>query len=204
MKKFLLTALLAAGALTASAEFRWGPSASIYFGDYKWRQPLIDTKDQIGFQAGVLGEIMIPGIGFGIDLGLNYAMHSAKFDLGKHEVWSADGYGNEPFKLHSLEVPVHLKFKWTRMEGVEQYVAPFAYVGPVFQFHLAQSKCDAIEHPLGSVAIQFGLGAEFLSCIQLSASYMWNPTYEIRTVKLDNLSARNSGFTVNLTYLFNK
>lgn len=85
---------------------------------------------------------------------------------------------------------------------MEQYIAPFAYVGPVFQFHVAQSNLDAIEHPLGSVALQFGVGGEFFQCLQLSASYIWAPTYEIRTVKLDNLSARNSGFSVNLTYLF--
>lgn len=202
MKKTILAAALSLTALTASAEFRWGPSASVYFGDYRWRQPLIESKGQVGAMGGVMGEIMIPGIGFGIDLGLNYAMHSAKFNLGAHEVWASDGYGNVDFKLHSVELPVHVRFKYTRLMGVEQYVAPLAYVGPVFQFHVAQSKCDAIEHPFGSVAIQFGLGAELFRSIQVSASYIWNPTYEIRTVKLDNLSARNSGFAINVTYLF--
>lgn len=202
MKKFLLATLLAAGAFTASAGFRWGPSVSGYFGKYYWRQPLIESKSEPAFMAGVMGELMIPGVGFGIDLGVNYAMHSAKFDLGAHEVWAADGYGDVAFKLHSVEVPVHLRFKWTRMEGVEDYIVPFAYVGPVFQFHVSQSKCPAIEHPVGSVGLQFGIGAEIIKKIQISGSYIFNPTYEIRTVKLDNLSARNSGWTVNLTYLF--
>ena len=189
-------------AVSASAEFRWGPSASAYFGKYYWRQPLIESESQPAFMAGIMGELMIPGIGFGIDLGVNYAMHSAKFNLGAHEIWSAGGYGNVPFKLHSVEVPVHVRFKWTRMQGVEDYIAPFAYVGPVFQFHVAQSDGPAIEHPVGSVGLQFGIGAEIIKSIQISGSYIFNPTYEIRTVKLDNLSARNSGWTVNLTYLF--
>lgn len=200
MKKLLLIILIAAGALSASAEFRWGPSASAYFGKYYWRQPLIESKMQPAFSAGLLGELMIPGIGFGIDMGLNYAMHSAKLDLGAHKVW--EGYGEVPFKLHSIEVPVHLRFKWTRMEGVEDYVAPFAFAGPIFQFHVSQSKCDAIEHPVGTVALQFGIGAELFKKFQVSGSYIWSPTYEIRTIKLDNLSARNSGWNVNLTYLF--
>lgn len=202
MKKFLLTTVLLAGALTASAEFRWGPTASAYFGNYKWRQPLIESTMQPSFSAGVIGELMIPGIGFGIDMGLQYAMHSAKLNLGAHEVWASDGYGIVPFKLHSIEIPVHLRFKWTRMEGVEDYIAPFAYVGPIVQFHVSQTKCAAIEHPVGSVALQFGIGAEIIKRIQVSGSYILNPTYEIQTVKLDNLSARNSGWTVTLAYLF--
>ena len=202
IKKLIFAILLLAGVFSASAEFRWGPSASVYFGKYYWKQPIIEPHNQVGAQAGVLGELMIPGIGFGIGLGLNYALHSARFDLGEHEIWAADGYGNQEFKLHSIEIPLHLRFKWTRMQGVEQYIAPFVYVGPVFQFHVAQSKCGAIEHPLGSVAIQFGLGAEIFRHFQLSGSYIWNPTYEIQTVKLDNYSARNSGFSINLTYLF--
>jgi hypothetical protein len=202
MKKLLTVALLASAALSASAEFRWGPMAGVYLGNYHWRQPLVESKMQPGFQAGLLGEIMIPGIGFGIDLGVNYSMHASKISLGDQYIWSSDGYGDVDFKMHNIEVPVHLRFKWTRMEGFEQYLAPFAYVGPVFQFHVKQSDCKAIEHPLGSVSIQFGIGAEILRNIQLSGSYMWTPTYSIRTVKLDNFSASNSGWTVNLAYLF--
>ena len=202
LKRILLITLLSAGALTASAEFRWGPSATAYFGKYYWKQPLIESKMQPGVQAGVLGELMIPGIGFGIDMGLNYTLHSAKFDLGAHEIWAADGYGDVSFKLHSIEIPVHLKFKWTRMNGVEDYIAPFAFAGPNFAFHVAQTDCKAIEHPVGTVSLQFGIGAEIIKKIQISGSYIWSPTYEINTVKLDNLSARNSGWAVTLSYLF--
>lgn len=202
LKKILFTILIAAGALSASAEFRWGPSVSAYFGNYHWRQPLIESKMQPTFSTGVLGELMIPGIGFGIDMGLNYSMHASKLNLGAHEVWASDGLGDVNFKMHNIEIPIHLRFKWTRMQGLEDYIAPFAYAGPIFQFHVAQSDCSAIEHPAGSVALQFGIGAELIKRIQISGSYIFSPTYEIRTIKLDNLSARNSGWTVNVTYLF--
>ncbi|MDE6009968.1 MAG: hypothetical protein K2F87_00780 [Muribaculaceae bacterium] len=202
IKRLFFTILFAVVALGASAEFRWGPTAQVYLGNYRWKQPLIDSKMEPGFTAGIIGELMIPGIGFGIDMGVNYAMHSAKLNLGAHEVWASDGYGIVPFKLHSIEVPVHLRFKWTRMEGIEDYIAPFAFVGPVFQFHVSQTKCAAIEHPLGSVALQFGIGAEIIKRIQIFGSYEFNPTYEIQTVKLDNYSARNSGWTVGAAWLF--
>lgn len=188
--------------LTASAEFRWGPIAGMNVSNFYWKQPLLKSGQQVGFQAGLLGEIMIPGIGFGVDFALRYDMRGAKINLGDHYVWSSEGYGEENLKLHTLEIPVNLRFKWTRMDGLEHYVAPFAFIGPVFQFNLGQSNCAAIEHPDGSVGLQFGLGGEFLEHIQLSASYIWGVTYDVRTVKLDNLSARTSSWNINVAYLF--
>ena len=202
MKKYLIAALLAVIAFGAHAEFRWGPTAGLNVSQLYWKQPLLASGQQCGFQAGIMSEIMIPGIGFGIDFSLKYAMRGATVNLGDHYIWSSDGYGKENLKLHTLELPVNVRFKWTRMDGVEHYIAPFAYLGPVFRFNLAQSKCAAIEHPAGSVGLQFGLGAEILEHLQISASYIWGVTYDVRTVKLDNLSARNSLWNVNVAYLF--
>ena len=201
IKKALLI-ILAAVALTASAEFRWGPQAGLNINDYYWKQPLLKSDMRCGANAGLLGELMIPGIGFGVDFGLMYNLHSATIDLGSHYVWSSDGYKDIDYRMHTIQIPVHLRFKWTRMNGVEHYVAPFAFVGPTFNFKVASSKCDAIEKPAGSVGLQFGLGGELLEHIQLSHSYQWGVTYELRTVKLDNLSATASSWNINVAYLF--
>ena len=202
MKKLLTLILLTVVCLSASAEFRWGPTAGLNISNYYWKQPLLESNQKCGFQAGLMGELMIPGIGFGIDFAARYNMQGASVNLGDHKVWNSDGYENMDFRLHTLEIPVNLRFKWTRMDGLEHYIAPFAYLGPVFQFHLSQTKCAAIEHPAGSVSLQFGLGAEVLEHIQISASYSWGVTYCARTVKLDNMSARVSSWNVNLAYLF--
>lgn len=201
IKKALLI-ILAAVALTASAEFRWGPQAGLNINDYYWKQPLLKSDMRCGANAGLLGELMIPGIGFGVDFGLMYNLHSATIDLGSHYVWSSDGYKDIDYRMHTIQIPVHLRFKWTRMNGVEHYVAPFAFVGPTFNFKVASSKCDAIEKPAGSVGLQFGLGGELLEHIQLSLAYQWGVTYELRTVKLDNLSATASSWNINVAYLF--
>lgn len=202
MKKFLTLLLLSCITLCASAEFRWGPTAGLNINNYYWKQPLLKSNYRCGGQAGLLGEIMIPGIGFGVDFALKYAYHSGSVNLGDQHVWSSDGYKNGDFSLHSINVPVSLRFKWTRMDGLEHYVAPFAFAGPVFCFNMAQSNCDAIEHPVGSVGLQFGIGGEFLEHIQLSFAYQWGVAYDLRTVKLDNLSARSSSWNINLAYLF--
>ncbi|MDE5653683.1 MAG: PorT family protein [Muribaculaceae bacterium] len=202
MRKLLTLIILAATAISASAEFRWGPQIGWNMSNFYWRQPLLKSQQKSGFQAGVLGELMIPGIGFGIDIGARYAYHASTVNLGDQYIWSSDGYENGNFDLHRIEVPLHLRFKWTRMDGLEQYVAPFAFVGPVFAFNVSQTKCNAIEHPLGSVGLEFGLGGEFLERIQLSASYTWGVSYDIRTVKLDNMSASSSSWNINVAYLF--
>ncbi|MBD5268795.1 MAG: PorT family protein [Bacteroides sp.] len=202
MKKFLTLLLLSIISLTASAEFRWGPTAGLNISNFYWKQPILKSDYNCGFQAGVMGEVMIPGIGFGIDFAARYNMHGASVNLGDSKVWSVDGYENGNFRLHAIDIPVHLRFKWTRMDGLEQYVAPFAYIGPVFSFNVGQSNCKAIEHPAGSVGLEFALGAEFIEHIQFSVGYQWGVAYDLRTVKLDNLSASTSAWNINVAYLF--
>ena len=202
IKKFLAILILGATTLAASAEFRWGPMIGVNFSTLHWNQTIATTKLRTGFGAGVMGEVMIPGIGFGFDLGLRYNMHGAHVDFGEHKVWAADGIGNQNVWLHTLEIPLNLKFKWTRMNGFERTLAPFVFAGPVFNFTLGSNKAPAIEKPAGYVAIQVGAGAEFLEHIQLSAGYSWGVSYQLRTIKLDNYIASPQGAFINITYLF--
>lgn len=202
MKKIILSLLLILCVLPATAKFRWGPEFSLNVSNFYWKQKLIETNQKCGFNAGVKGELMIPGIGFGVDLGLRYNLHGARVNFGEKEVWAVDGLGDENVWLHTVQIPISLKFKWTRLNGLESIVAPFAYAGPVFSFTVGSNDIPAIEKPTGSVAIQCGLGAELWRHIQISAGYYWGVTYEIQTIKLDNFSARPQGWNVNLTYLF--
>lgn len=190
------------GVLPCMAEFRWGPTVGTDVSSFFWKQDLVDTRYRFGFNAGVMGEIMVPGIGFGVDLGLRYNQHGADVNFGQQPIWSADGLGNEKVTIHAIQIPVNLKFKWTRMDGFEQYIAPFAYAGPLFSFTVATNKCPALEYPAGCVGVQIGAGAEFFEHWQLSAGYYWGVSYEIRTIKLDNFSARSQGWNINLSYLF--
>ncbi len=201
-KKALAIILLAVSALTASAEFRWGPQVGYNYSDFYWKQDLVSSKGTSGFQAGLVGEVMIPGIGFGIDFGLLYNMHGGKVDFGGRPVWSTDGYGNESVWLHQLSVPLHLRFKYTRFGGLERTIAPFAYAGPEFNFTLGHGGNAPLEYPAGSVGVQVGLGAELFQRLQVSLSYTWGLTYEIRTIKLDNFSARSQHWGVHVAWFF--
>lgn len=202
MKKFLSILLLAFSVLGASAEFRWGPTAGVNFSTLHWKQEIAKTSMLTGGNVGVAGELMIPGIGFGIDLALRYNLHGAHVNFGDHKVWAIDGIKNQNLWFHTLEIPLNLKFKWTRMNGFERILAPFVYAGPVFNFTLATNKCPAITTPAGYVAIQVAGGAELFEHFQISGGYSWGVSYQVRTLKLDNYVASPRGGFIQLAYFF--
>lgn len=187
--------------LGANAELRWGPAVSANFNTFHWKEPLLETHLRTGFDAGVMAEVMIPGIGFGVDIGLRYAMHSARVNLGEWKIWNSDGFGDENVSVQSVEIPLHLRFKYTRLEGFEEYLAPLVYAGPVFAFN-THTGCKAFESPAGTVSLDFGLGAEVLQKFQITVGYQWGVSYALRTKKLENLSGRADGFKVSVAYLF--
>lgn len=201
MKKLVLALIAIICGLGANAELRWGPTASVNFNTFHWKEPLLETHLRTGFDAGVMTEIMIPGIGFGVDAGLTYGMRSARVNFGKWEVWNSDGFGDENVVLHTINIPLHLRFKYTRLEGLEETIAPLVYAGPVFSFNAA-GNCKALEQPVGTIALDFGLGCELFQKFQVSVGYLWGLSYSTKTIKLENLSARSDGFRVNLAYFF--
>ena len=202
MKRFLLSILAAVVCVAASAEFRWGPTAGVNVTSYKYSQDLFAIDPSVGGSAGVMGELMFPGIGFGIDLGLNYNMHGSKLHLGDKKVWASDGYGIEQSYLHTIELPINLRFKYTNLNGIERKIAPFVYGGPLFSIIAGHSTLDALKYTGGSVMLQCGVGAELFEHLQISAGYYWGMTYETQTIKLEDLTSRSQGWRVNLTYLF--
>ena len=202
MKRFLLSILAAVVCFAASAEFRWGPTVGANFTSYKYSQDLFAIDPSVGGSAGVMGELMFPGIGLGIDFGLCYNLHGSKLHLGDKKVWASDGYGVEQSWLHTIELPINLRFKYTNLNGIERMVAPFVYAGPVFSIIAGHNKLDALNYSGGSVMLQCGIGAELFENFQVSAGYYWDMTYETRTVKLEDFYSKSQGWRVGLTYLF--
>ena len=193
---------MASVAFGASAKFRWGPTVGLTVSDFQWKQKLVQTYQSCGCSDGVMGELMIPGIGFGIDMAVKYTMRGARVHFGDQKVWASQGMGNENLYFHTLQIPVNLRFKWTRMNGFENYLAPIVFAGPLFNFNLDHSKCPVIENPAGSVGIQCGLGVELYKRYQITAGYLWGLTYDMRTIQLDNFSAQTNSWFVNLAVLF--
>lgn len=208
MKRSLTALLIAFVALCAAplanAQMRWGATAGINVNNMKFKQDLFGVSNGVGESLGVRGEMMFPGIGFGLELGLMYQQQGATLHLADEPniIWSSQGYGNERVFLHNISIPFNLKFKWTRMQGLEDYVAPFVFGGPIIQIQAGHSKCDALKYSGGDVELCAGLGFEVLKRWQIAASYTWGMTYVLKTAQLDDVSARNRTWDVRVTYFF--
>ena len=194
-------------ALPAAAQFRYAPVAGVTLNNLKFQQDLFPVDQTVGFEAGVQGELMFPGIGFGIDFGLIYNLMGAKVDLGTREVWASDGFGKYTNALHVLQIPFPLRFKWTRMNGVEDYIAPFVYGGPDFGILVGHSNIKGnpgVPNPFkysgGDLGLSVGGGAEIFKRWQVSVQYTWGMGYLTKTRKLDNQAARNRQWVFRVAY----
>ena len=213
MKRFAATLVAIASLLiissTASAQFRYAPVAGVTINSLDFKQDLFTVDKTVGTQAGVMGELMFPGIGFGIDFALLYNMMGAKTCLGERKIWSSDGFKSPTVMLHNIQIPLHLRFKWTRMGGLEEYIAPFVYGGPDFAITVGHSNFkgnDGAENPFkysgGDLGLTCGGGFELWRRWQVSVQYTWGMTYMLKTRKLDNQSAKNRQWAFRLAYFF--
>ena len=189
-------------AATGFAQFRYGPVAGVDVSTLEFKQDLFTVDQSVAGSAGIMAEMMFPGIGFGFNFGALYEQRGATLNLGERKIWSSQGYGRERSRLHYLNIPLHLRFKWTRMEGLEDYIAPFVFGGPEFGFLVGHSKLDALDYAGGEVGLACGLGFELWKRWQVSASYTWGMTYALKTAQLTNMSAQNRTWNVRVCYLF--
>lgn len=201
--KYLLIALMTVMTVgTVKAQFRYGPLVGVSTTNLHFKQDIVPVKSTIGFQTGLQTEMMFPGIGFGIDFGLLYNLSGAKMNLGERLMWASQGYGNERLMIHEITIPFHLRFKYTRLNGFEDTLAPFISVGPDFHIQAGHSKCDAMKFSGGDVAFSFGLGAEIVRHWQISGQYTFGATYALKAKQLADYSSRTRQWTLRLAYLF--
>ncbi|MEF9923645.1 MAG: porin family protein [Muribaculaceae bacterium] len=205
MKKILFSiiAIVAlAYTMPASAQLRLGAVAGVDITTLKFDQKLITVDQSVGYTAGVIGELMLPGIGFGIDASLLYTQQGATLHLGEKPVWALQGYGTQRSYLHYIEIPINVRFKYTNLNGIENTIAPFVFAGPSFSFLLAHNKLEALDYAGGTIAINVGIGFELYKNIQVAGSYAWGMTYAEKTKLLDGYGAQNRTWKVTVAYMF--
>lgn len=206
MKRKIISAIIVivalVGAAGAKAQFRYGPMVGVDVTSLNFKQDLIRVDKSVGYSAGVVGELMFPGIGFGIDLGLFYEQRGATLYLGEKEMWAAQGYGKDRMYLHYAVVPIHLRFKYTRLNGVEDKIAPILFAGPSFGFLVGHSHIDCMSYAAGELGLDCGIGAEIMRRWQVTISYNHGFTYALKDKTLTDFSARNTTWSVRVSYLF--
>ena len=204
MKK-ILTAIIVMCVMcgmTANAQMRYGITGGVSINNLKFSQDLIQVDREVGFSAGGVAEYMFPGIGFAIDFGLLYSQRGATLHLGEKKVWASDGFNLERSYLHCVEIPINLRFKFHRLNGFEDYLAPFLFAGPSITFLAGHNDISALDYNGAEVGLQVGAGVELFKNFQLSGCRNWGMTNTLQTKKLDNFYARNRSWNIRLAYFF--
>lgn len=206
MKKILSIAFALLISLGASAQFRYGPQLGVNITNMHFKQTIVDVNPAVNPSAMLACEFVFNSWGLGLDFGLGYSATGAKINLGQKPIWALQGYGDERVMIHNLQIPLHLRWKYTKLKGFEEYLAPFIYGGPDFNIQLAHSSHhrdgDAFRFSGGDVALSCGFGLEICKNWQASFGYSWGVTYALRTRLLENYSARTRGWNVKVAYLF--
>lgn len=204
-KILICTIMLVAltGANYLNAQFRYVPMVGGDISTLHLKQTDIITVDKsAGFSGGLVGEMMFSGIGFGIDLGLYYEQRGATLNLGEKELWASQGYGRTRTYLHYAVIPIHLRFKYTRLNGLEDKIAPFVFAGPSFGFLVANNNVKALDYAGGDVGVDFGLGFELFKHVQISGSFNLGATYALKAKILSDFSGQNRTWNFRIAYLF--
>lgn len=162
----------------------------------------IPVDAAFGPMAGVTGEINISGVGFGLDASLLYSMRASKIHYGDHEVWSSMGLGNEMCRMHYIDIPINLKFKYHKLNGLENKIMPIVFAGPTFSFLAGKNLGNVNKYSPVSVLIHFGLGMELFRRWQIQAAYSFSVGQTLRTQLLDENIAKNRCWNVSATYYF--
>ena len=196
-------ALLCGATASAQTETRWGVTAGANYNEIHLKQSDIMPVDKaFGPMVGLTGEMNIQGIGFGVDLSLLYSMRSGKLHYGDYKVWSSLGIGNETVRMHSIDVPLNLKFRWHKLNGFEDKLMPFVAVGPTFSFLVSSNLKDVNHYTPVSVIMHFGAGIELYRHLQLQGGFNFSIGQTLRTQLLDENIAKNRYWTLTATYFF--
>ncbi len=206
MKRILLLFIIAvaalAGAQKAQAQFRWGATAGATLTTLDFSQNLFDVSSHAGATAGVKGELMFPGIGFGIEFGALYEMRGAGMNIGQKPIWSTQGYGKIDSYLQYLDIPLHLKFKWTRMDGFEDYLAPFVQGGPELNILLGHNHNAPLDYNAVGLGLTAGGGVELFKRWQVGVFYSWGMTTAVSMPILTDFKADNRTWNFRVSYFF--
>ena len=202
-KTFLLIAalLLTASAAMAQTTSRWGITAGANFNEVHFKQTdIVPSKRAWGPQVGMTGEMNFSGLGFGVDGGLLYTLKQGKVNYGDRHMWAAVGAGNETVSMHYLDVPLHLKLKFNRLNGAETTIMPMVYVGPQFSFLLHGTHGALNSYPPVNVYLDMGVGCELFERWQLRGGYNFSVGQTFHTKLLDENVAKNRTWYLNLTW----
>lgn len=186
----------------AQPQRRWGITVGGNYNEIHFKQSDIFQSDRMfGPSVGITGDMMIPGIGFGVDGSILYTMRQGKVHFGDKLAWSSLGIENQTVRLHYIDVPLNLKFRYSNLGGLESTLMPFIYAGPTFSFLAGHNKVDdALKYTTVNVLLHAGIGVELFNKVQLSGGFSFSVGQNLRTKLLDEHVAKHRTWFIQATY----
>lgn len=204
--KFLIisVALLSSLSSVAQPVRRWGVTIGGNYNEIHFKQTDIFESDRkFGGSIGVTGDMMIPGVGFGIDASILYTLRQGRIHLGDRRAWESQGIETQTAQLHYIDVPLNLKFRYSKLGGLESSIMPFIYAGPTFSFLAGHNKMgDALKYTTVNVLLHAGIGVELFNRVQVSGGYSFSVGQNLGTKLLDEHVAKHRTWFVQATYFF--
>ena len=204
--KFLIisVALLSAISSFAQPVRRWGVTVGGNYNEIHFKQTDIFESDRMfGGSVSITGDMMIPGVGFGIDGSILYTLRQGRLHLGDRRIWESQGLGNEVARQHYIDVPINLKFRYSKLGGLESTLMPFIYAGPTFSFLVGHNKVgDALKYTPVNVLLHAGIGVELFNKVQVSGGYSFSVGQNLGTKLLDDHVAKHRTWFIQATYFF--
>lgn len=209
MRKFtrllvLAVALICAVSSFAQPERRWGVTIGGNYNEIHFKQSdIFDSDPMFGGSIGVTGDLMIPGVGFGIDGSILYTFRQGRVHFGDKRAWESQGIETQAVQLHYIDVPLNLKFRYSRLGGLESTIMPFVYAGPTFSFLAGHNKVgNALKYTTVNVLLHAGIGVELFNKVQISGGYSFSVGQNLGTKILDEHVAKHRTWFVQATYFF--
>ena len=200
----VIVALLCALSSVAQPIRRWGVTVGGNYNEIHFKQTDIFESDRMfGPSIGVTGDMIIPGIGFCVDGSILYTMRQGRLHLGDKKIWSSLGIETQTARQHYIDVPLNLKFRYSRLGGLESTIMPFIYAGPTFSFLVGHNKVDdALRYTTVNVLLHAGIGIELFNKVQVSGGYCFSVGQNLGTKLLDDHVAKHRSWFVQATYFF--
>lgn len=182
--------------MPASAQFKIGPRLGMNVNSLHFDKSTFDSDNRAGFTGGLMAEFTVPLIGVGLDASVMYVRRDAKWAEANNVSTSHRDY---------IAIPVNLKYK-LNIPAINHLVRPFVTTGPEFSFLTSRKRItEAVYNKKSDFAWNFGIGVEFISHLQIAASYGLGINKAVELTGLGtstDIDAKNRYWTLTAAWLF--
>ncbi|RHU25351.1 MULTISPECIES: porin family protein [Parabacteroides] len=197
MKKvtgLVLVILMVFIAVPAKSQLKFGVKGGLNISSVHMNSDILKADNVTGFQIGPMIETTIPLIGIGLDAAILYSQKGV-------DMKTEGTVTSTSMKTDYLDIPVNLKWKFG-IPLVKAYLSAGPYVG----FRVGGDKIwnvlgEQIKAKNFSAGLNFGVGAELISHLQVGINYGLGLTDNYSSDKFD-MKAKNRGWSITAAVLF--